>query len=258
MSSAIIIFFFDFAAERYVEKKFGLSHGTPNDGRMREASTVDAAMLRYSITQHGTHQHLHSGEVDGTLASNQSKNETTESEDSIDLDKERMANIAFQQQISAFLILEFGVIFHSVIIGLTLATAAWTDFQVLYPVIVFHQAFEGMGIGARLSSIQFPRALGRWLPWLLCIGYGISTPIAIAIGLGVRDTYEPESYTANVVAGVLDSISAGILIYTGFVELLARDFLFNPDRTNDDKQLAFISLCVLLGAGIMALLGKWA
>jgi zinc transporter 1/2/3 len=64
--------------------------------------------------------------------------------------------------------------------------------------------------------------------------------------------------TANIVSGVLDSISAGILIYTGFVELLARDFLFNPDRTRDDRQLTFMIISVLLGAGIMALLGKWA
>jgi solute carrier family 39 (zinc transporter), member 1/2/3 len=63
---------------------------------------------------------------------------------------------------------------------------------------------------------------------------------------------------ANIVSGVLDSISAGILLYTGFVELLARDFLFNPERTKDDRQLAFMVGSVLLGAGVMALLGKWA
>lgn len=52
------------------------------------------------------------------------------------------------------------------------------------------------------------------------------TPLGIAIGLGVRSTYNPEGTTASIVAGVLDSLSAGILIYTGLVELLARDFIF--------------------------------
>jgi len=84
------------------------------------------------------------------------------------------------------------------------------------------------------------------------------TPISIAIGLGLRTTYNPGSFTANVVSGVLDSMSAGILIYTGLVELLARDFLFNPLRTKDNKRLAFMIICVFLGAGLMALLGKWA
>ena len=61
-----------------------------------------------------------------------------------------------------------------------------------------------------------------------------------------------------MVSGVLDSMSAGILIYTGLVELLARDFLFNPMRTKDNTRLAFMMVNVFLGAGLMALLGKWA
>jgi zinc transporter 1/2/3 len=58
--------------------------------------------------------------------------------------------------------------------------------------------------------------------------------------------------------GVLDSISAGILIYTGLVELLARDFLFNQERTRDSRQLAFMVTSLFIGAALMALLGKWA
>lgn len=150
----------------------------------------------------------------------------------------------------------FGVIFHSVIIGLNLGTAG-QEFSTLYPVLVFHQSFEGLGIGARMSAIPFPRRY-RWLPWALCTGYGLTTPIAIAIGLGLRTTYNGGSFTANVISGVLDSISAGILLFTGLVELLARDFLFDPQRTRDNKRLTFMCVSVLLGAGIMALLGKWA
>jgi len=131
-----------------------------------------------------------------------------------------------------------------------------SEFSTLYPVLVFHQSFEGLGIGARMSAIPFPRK--SWLPWLLCAAYGLTTPIAIAIGLGLRTTYNPNSFTANVVSGVFDSISAGILIYTGLVELLARDFLFDPLRTRETKRLVFMVCCVLLGAGVMALLGKWA
>jgi zinc transporter 1/2/3 len=53
-------------------------------------------------------------------------------------------------------------------------------------------------------------------------------------------------------------MSAGVLVYTGLVELLARDFLFNPLRTKDNTRLTFMIICVFLGAGLMALLGKWA
>jgi len=34
--------------------------------------------------------------------------------------------------------------------------------------------------------------------------------------------------------------------------------LFDPDRTKSRKRLAFMIISMLLGAGIMALLGKWA
>lgn len=38
--------------------------------------------------------------------------------------------------------------------------------------------------------------------------------------------YNPNSATANIVSGVLDALSAGVLIYTGLVELLAHDCKF--------------------------------
>ncbi|KAK3673315.1 hypothetical protein LTR78_006860 [Recurvomyces mirabilis] len=280
LTSCMVVFLMDFAAERYVEEKYGLAHGlsaeqTDAAAGMQRHGSIDAAALRYSMSHrpshlaaapHHSHQHLHSGEQDYPALS-PANAQSTESKElemgngstevgSIDSEKERAVTTAFQQQIAAFLILEFGVIFHSVIIGLTLGTAG-AEFSVLYPVIVFHQSFEGLGIGARLSAIPFPRRLS-WMPWWLCAVYGLTTPIAIAVALGVRTTYNAGSFTANIVSGVLDATSAGILLYTGLVELLARDFLFNPDRTHDDRRLTFMVCCVLLGAGIMALLGKWA
>lgn len=271
LASGMGVFLMDFAAERYVEKKYGWAHGGGHDEE-KQATSNDAANARYnSFNGCSNHQALHSGEQDGTLNIPDATTETStgstalaeaklghkadetssiETEDSVAIER------SFQQQIAAFLILEFGVIFHSVIIGLTLGSAGG-EFPVLYPVIVFHQSFEGLGIGARLSAIPFPKRFS-WMPWALCSAYGLTTPIALAIGLGVRTTYNGASMTGSIVSGVLDSVSAGILIYTGFVELLARDFLFNPERTRNDRQLTFMVVSVLLGAGIMALLGKWA
>lgn len=47
------------------------------------------------------------------------------------------------------------------------------------------------------------------------------TPIGMAIGLGVRSSYNPEGTTASIVTGVLDALSAGILLYTGMPNALA-------------------------------------
>jgi zinc transporter 1/2/3 len=64
--------------------------------------------------------------------------------------------------------------------------------------------------------------------------------------------------SANIVSGVLDSIISGISIHTELVELLARDYVLELWRAKDNKRLGFVVFCVLLGAGIMALLGVWA
>lgn len=45
------------------------------------------------------------------------------------------------------------------------------------------------------------------------------TPIGLAIGLGVRRTYNPENTTPSIVSETLDSLSAGVLLYTGLVEV---------------------------------------
>jgi len=128
---------------------------------------------------------------------------------------------AYSAQLTGIFILEFGVIFHSIFVGLTLAVAG-DEFKTLYVVLVFHQTFEGLGLGSRLASVPWPKSK-RWTPYILAGAYGITTPIAIAIGLGVRKTYPPGSATTLIVNGVFDSISAGILIYTGLVELMAHE-----------------------------------
>ncbi|KAG4031124.1 hypothetical protein MFRU_010g02490 [Monilinia fructicola] len=163
----------------------------------------------------------------------------------------------FAAQMTALFILEFGVIFHSIFIGLTLAVTG-DDFVILYIVLVFHQTFEGLGLGARLATAHWPKKKS-WMPWVLGSAYGFTTPIAIAIGLGVRTTFTPGSQNTMIVNGVFDSISAGILIYTGLVELMAHEFMFNQEmRKSSMKMLLFAFGCMCAGAGLMALLGKWA
>jgi zinc transporter 1/2/3 len=253
--TVMMVFLLEFLAEQYVAKKYGFTQ------------QIDVENL------------ITNGQVDSDRANGAARPQS-HSDDAISQEQERkylpskdsagnpdlealsgtqtldMEERSFQQQIAAFLILEFGVIFHSVIIGLNLGTAG-SEFSTLYAVLVFHQSFEGLGIGARMSAIPFPKRVS-WLPWALCTTYGLTTPIAIAIGLGLRTTYNGGSFTANVVSGLLDSISAGILIYTGLVELLARDFLFNPELTRSSKRQTFMIFNVFLGAALMALLGKWA
>jgi zinc transporter 1/2/3 len=164
---------------------------------------------------------------------------------------------SYAAKLTGIAILEFGVIFHSVFIGLTLAVAG-AEFPTLYVVLVFHQTFEGLALGSRLASIEWPKSK-RNTPYYLGAGYAISTPIAIAIGLGVRQSFAPGSQTTLIVNGVFDSISAGILIYTGLVELMAHEFMFSGYMQNAPLKEVFGAFATMAaGAGLMALLGKWA
>ncbi|KAJ3932890.1 MAG: ZIP zinc/iron transport family [Lentinula lateritia] len=183
-------------------------------------------------------------------------------EDESDLKETSRGNVAVLDspltQILGVAILEFGVVLHSVLVGLTLAVDP--DFKVLFVVLVFHQTFEGLGVGSRLAYMQkhLPQAY-RNVSVYGALLYGITTPVGIAAGLGVRTTYNPDSTTASIVSGVMDSLSAGILIYTGMVELLAHEFLFSDEmRKSSNTRLARCVCTMLLGCGLMALLGKWA
>ncbi|KAH6916036.1 zinc-regulated transporter 2 [Coprinopsis sp. MPI-PUGE-AT-0042] len=159
-------------------------------------------------------------------------------------------------QIVGVAILEFGVVMHSVLIGLALAVAE--DFKILFVVLVFHQTFEGLGIGSRLAFMSLPRKYG-WVPYAGALLYGLTTPIGIAAGLGARSTYNAGSATSSAVNGILLAMSSGILLYTGLVELLAHDFLFSKEMmAASNRRLSFAIGSMLLGAALMSLLGKWA
>lgn len=155
-------------------------------------------------------------------------------------------------QMTAIFILEFGVIFHSIFVGLTLAVAG-SEFTILYVVLAFHQTFEGLGLGSRLALAPFPsspRATPPYTPYYMAVGYAVTTPLAIAVGLAVRRVYTPGSQTGLVVNGVFDAISAGILIYTGLVELMAHEFMFSEVMRKAPTRVvgsAFAMMC--LGAG---------
>lgn len=241
--SVFFVFLLDVAMQVIVERKFGVHHEHAGDSEVQNAIIRNQGNANPEI------------DVEKNSDSSIHKDNQVANVERVMTEAEILHN--WRQEFGAFLLLEFGVIFHSVLIGLNLG-AVGDEFKTLYIVLVFHQSFEGLGIGARLSAIPWPASKPSWVPWLCCLVYGFVTPVSIAIGLGVRTTYMSESYTANIVQGILNSISAGLLIYNGLVELLARDFIFDQNRTKDLGLLTFNLGCTILGAGIMALIGKWA
>lgn len=242
--SIFAVFLLDVFMQVIVERKFGVHHDHSAGNK-----EVETAIIRNQANT------INNIDVENTSDSSIRKERELATTEHVMSEAE--IEHAWRQEFGAFLLLEFGVIFHSVLIGLNLG-AVGDEFKTLYIVLVFNQSFEGLGIGARLSAIPWPASKPTWIPWACCLSYGLVTPVSIAIGLGVRTTYMSESYNANIVQGILNAISSGLLIYNGLVELLARDFIFDHNRTKDLGKLVFNLSCVILGAGIMSLIGKWA
>ena len=155
------------------------------------------------------------------------------------------------------LLLEAGILFHSVFIGMALSVATGTAFIVLLTAISFHQTFEGFALGARISAIRFP--VGSPKPWFMALAYGTTTPIGQAIGLAIHTLYDPASQTGLLTVGFMNAISSGLLLFAGLVELLAEDFLSDESYvTLSGKRRVQACASVVGGALLMALVGAWA
>ncbi|XVF00460.1 hypothetical protein REPUB_Repub04eG0002900 [Reevesia pubescens] len=151
-------------------------------------------------------------------------------------------------------VLEVGIVVHSVIIGMALgASQSAKTIKPLVAALTFHQFFEGMGLGGCISQAKFKsRAIA-----IMILFFSLTTPIGIAIGMGISNIYNENSPKALVVEGILNSISAGILIYMSLVDLLAADFMNSRVQSNIKLQLGS-NLSLLLGVACMSLLAKWS
>ena len=123
------------------------------------------------------------------------------------------------------LLLEAGILFHSVFIGIALSVSLPPAFYVLLVAISFHQTFEGLALGSRIASATSSLPAASPQPWLMALAYGTTTPIGQAIGLAVHGLYDPESEAGLLMVGVMNAVSSGLLLFAGLVELLAEDFL---------------------------------
>lgn len=162
-----------------------------------------------------------------------------------------------KRQILQCLLLEAGILFHSIFIGMAVSVATGPPFVVFLIAIAFHQSFEGLALGSRIAAINFPHHSPR--PWLMVLAYGTTTPIGQAIGLIVHNLYDPQSAAGLLMVGFMNGISSGLLLFAGLVQLLAEDFLSDKSYGILKGRMRLEAFgAVLGGASLMALVGAWA
>uniref|UniRef100_J3MF49 Uncharacterized protein n=1 Tax=Oryza brachyantha TaxID=4533 RepID=J3MF49_ORYBR len=134
-------------------------------------------------------------------------------------------------------ILEMGIVSHSVIIGLSLGVSeSPCTIKPLVAALSFHQFFEGFALGGCISEAE----LKNFSAFLMAFFFAITTPAGISVGAAIASFYNPNSPRALVVEGILDSMSAGILIYMALVDLIAADFLSRKMSCNPRLQMCII------------------
>ncbi|KZO97366.1 Zinc/iron permease [Calocera viscosa TUFC12733] len=158
-------------------------------------------------------------------------------------------------QVLGVVVLQAGIMLHSIIIGLTLVVTSGPNFSSLLLAIIFHQLFEGLTLGVRLAALPLRR--GSMIPYILAFTFAITTPIGIAAGL-LGTSLNPRGPATLLMSGIMSAISAGVLIYSGCVELLAGDFLESHGVRDSSAQRQVLALGALFaGAGAMTVTGFW-
>ncbi|KAJ3879741.1 Zinc/iron permease [Lentinula edodes] len=168
-------------------------------------------------------------------------------EDDDDVESQRPL-LSRKRQVVGILVLQLGIMIHSLVIGLTLSITSGAEFTTLVTAIIFHQLFEGLSLGIRIAAIPpdegdtSPRpsrssspsaSLARKshhsvLQPVLTILFALTTPLGIAMGMLVFSSQRGKTSEARMLLtqGLMSAISAGMLIYAATVEMMAGDFVF--------------------------------
>ncbi|KAI4314029.1 hypothetical protein L6164_026972 [Bauhinia variegata] len=151
-------------------------------------------------------------------------------------------------------VLEAGIVVHSVVIGLSMgASDNPCTIRPLIAALCFHQLFEGMGLGGSILQAEY----GLRMKTIMVFFFSTTTPFGIVLGIGLSKVYSDTSPSSLIVEGILNAVSAGLLNYMALVDLLAAEFM-GPKLQGNLKLQSLSYIAVLLGAGGMALMAKWA
>ncbi|KAL2889906.1 Zinc transporter 9 [Ceratocystis lukuohia] len=216
----------------------------------------------------------------------QSKNKANPEQNALEL--------ALSNEMVNIVVMEAGIVFHSLLIGLTLVVTGDSAFMTLFIVIIFHQMFEGIALGSRIATLgtgktsalaglghhhtgehnhdksavqvidspahsmaEAPR-VSMVKKLLLASTFALVTPIGMAIGIGVLNHFNGNDKETIIAIGTLDAFSAGILLWVGLVEMWAVDWMHGEFANSSPIRTALGMFGLISGMILMSFLGKWA
>ncbi|KAK0209188.1 ZIP zinc transporter-domain-containing protein [Desarmillaria ectypa] len=194
-----------------------------------------------------------SAEDDGPPAKSTPHSGTATATHNVDLEK---PHIGRRRQVVGILVLQLGIMIHSLVIGLTLSITHGAEFTSLVTAIIFHQLFEGLSLGIRIAALpsssptprlpvpnttsssrskplfliisvetQWQVIRRHWLAPVLSLLFAVTTPLGLGGGMLAFSGNISKSQML-LTQGLMSAISAGMLIYAATVEMIAGDFVF--------------------------------
>ncbi|KAJ0809379.1 putative zinc/iron permease [Helianthus annuus] len=241
----------------------------PFSGLITLIGVLTALLVDLTATSHVdgySHGHAHGGgnkETTGytRLGEDEEMKKTVVEIETLEVEEERRRvkeeEMVKLKQRMVSQVLEIGIIFHSVIIGVTMGMSQnQCTIKPLVAALAFHQIFEGMGLGGCIAQAGFKFGTTAYM----CIMFSVTTPMGIALGMILFSMtgYDDSNPNALIMEGLLGSLSSGILIYMGLVDLIALDFFHNKLMSSETwlKKISFVAL--VLGSTSMSILALWA
>ncbi|KAJ0792240.1 putative zinc/iron permease [Helianthus debilis subsp. tardiflorus] len=241
----------------------------PFSGLITLIGVLTALLVDLTATSHVdgySHGHVHGGgnkETTGytRLGEDEEMKKTVVEIETVEAEEERRRvkeeEMVKLKQRMVSQVLEIGIIFHSVIIGVTMGMSQnQCTIKPLVAALAFHQIFEGMGLGGCIAQAGFKFGTTAYM----CIMFSVTTPMGIALGMILFSMtgYDDSNPNALIMEGLLGSLSSGILIYMGLVDLIALDFFHNKLMSSETwlKKISFVAL--VLGSTSMSILALWA
>ena len=119
--------------------------------------------------------------------------------------------------------------------------------RLLFGIFVVHQIFEGLGLASLVLRANIPYHYEITFAMI----FSSTLPLGIAIGMNTQDV----SVTGEISRGAANSFAAGILLYTGLVEMMVEDFK-GLAKADGISKLSMTISCIS-GFATMALLALW-
>ncbi|GMY10558.1 zinc transporter 6, chloroplastic [Fagus crenata] len=257
---ALLALLVDITATSHVEHGHGHGHGDSHGEKYSPVGTHEE--LAVSEKKSGSHGEKYTPV--GTreeLAVSEKKSGETRCElgelGVVNSEQQRVEELVRLKQRLVSQVLEIGIIFHSVIIGVTMGMSQnQCTIRPLVLALAFHQIFEGMGLGGCIAQAGFSFGTTAYM----CFMFSVTTPVGIVLGMILFSVtgYDDSSPKALIMEGLLGSFSSGILIYMGLVDLIAVDFFHNKMMSSNLslKKASYIAL--ILGSISMSILALWA